>query len=355
MNIGIVGAGYICQSHIAALKLLPWLRIVAICDSIEDRALRLAKSAGVPKVYTSAAKMVRESGVDVAHVLTPPAFHVQAGTECLEGGSSVFLEKPAAVDSPGIEALRQHVSPAGCVIGVNHNAIYNPAFQQIVEAVQNWRLGQIHHVMAFVNVPLRQIEAGQHSHWMFQRFGNIILEQGPHPLSQVIFLLGEVRKASVLLSGPVTLNTGATFHTTWQIALQCDRGTAQMFLSFGREHFDNWIHVIGQDGSAFGDLRRGTAFATGKTRFLPAGDDWINSAQTAAALFRQGTKRLSAYALGFLKLRPEGDLFSESMRASIGSFYTALREKRPPPAGIEEGAAVIRACEMIIRAGADNE
>jgi predicted dehydrogenase len=232
---------------------------------------------------------------------------------------------------------------------VNLNATCFPVFRQLIDLVADWRIGAIQHVAVTVNVPLRQLSAGQHDHWMLREFGNIILELAPHPLSQIQQLLGNVVDCSVLVSGARKLNSGVDFHDTWQIALACQRGTAQLLLSVGREFMVNTLQVIGQDGCAMLDLRRGTICLSEKSRFMDPVDHLGDALRSASTLTRQGLTNFWNYGAAFLKLKPTSDPFSVGIATSIRNFYEALEQGREPLTGLEPAAEIISTCERIIR------
>jgi predicted dehydrogenase len=215
--------------------------------------------------------------------------------------------------------------------------------------IEGWRLGRVEHVTACVNVPLRQLSAGQHDHWMFRDFGNIVMEQAPHSLSQIQALLGPIQNSSASVSGLTQLRTGVPFYDTWQVSLECERGTAQLFLAFGREYQESSLHVIGQDGSAFVDLRRNTLRVADKSRFIEPADNLRDALQNARASASQGIANFLGYGLGFLQLRPPADAFSLSIATSVGRFYEALQQGKEPAMGLEEGAGIVRACESIVQ------
>src|SRR5262249_10330909 len=139
-------------------------------------------------------------------------------------------------------------------LGVNHNAVFHPAFQRLLADIKAGKLGRVEHVVSTNNLPLAQLEAGEHDHWMFRQTTNVLFEQGPHPLSQICELLGDVERVGVMTSARRTLRTGTPFESTWQMSLACRRGTADLFLSFGRTFPEAFLHAIGQDGSAHVDL-----------------------------------------------------------------------------------------------------
>jgi predicted dehydrogenase len=350
IRAGILGAGFISDYHIRPLTRLANVELSGVCDPDRGKAIACQARWKVLHAFQSLPEMLQSGTVDVVHVLTPPPTHAEAAIACLEAGCHVFVEKPLAVSEMecrqvGLCAHRRQRS-----VGVNLNAAYFPVFRRLVDAIESWRLGAVQHVTACVNVPLRQLSAGQHDHWMFREFGNIILELAPHPLSQIQQLLGPVVDCSVLVSGAVRLRSGSVFYDTWQIALVCQRGTAQLLLSVGREFLVNTLHVIGQDGSAFLDLRRNTIGWSEKSRFVDPVDNLRDAVLSASNLARQGLANFGDYGAAFLKLKPASDPFSFSIAASIRHFYEALEQGKEPRMGLEAGTGIIGACERIIQA-----
>jgi predicted dehydrogenase len=350
----IVGTGFISDFHIRVLKTIPGVVLTAVCDTDLRKAEAAGRRWGIPRVHDSAVQMLKSGEVDVVHILTPPALHAETALACLEAGCHVLIEKPLAVTTTECRAIKAAAAQHKRTACVNHNAVYQPAFQRLVEGVKTQRLGRVQHVVACANVPLRQLSAGQHGHWMFQRPGNIILEQAPHPLSQIQFLMGSFRTVSSLPSGPIRLKSGALFYDTWQISTVCERGTAQCFLSFGKEYFDFWLYVIGQDGSALVDLRRNAVHFHEKTRFMEPVEQVHIACRGGVTAVLEATRNLADYTLGFLKWKPPTDPFYQSMDGSIRAYYGALSQNPSPPAQLEQATDIIATCEAIAQPTAES-
>ena len=346
-KIGILGAGFISDFHIRALKGIPGIAVAAVCDTERHKAESLARKWGIGQSFSSLDAMLSAGVVNTIHILVPPIYHADAALQCLEKGCDVFMEKPMTTTADQARELQKAAARLGRSVGVNHNFTCNPAFVKLVRAVREWRLGEVQHVTACWNVPLRQLDAGQHTHWMFQEPGNIIVEQGAHPLSLVCYLLGKVTDVSVIVTGKTTLNSGREFYNTWQCSLVCERGTAQIYLSFGREWFDFWVHAGGQDGSAVADIGRNRFSITEKSRFMEPVDQFLDAGKVSCRVFGQGTRNLVDYCRGFLKLAPPQDPYSIGMRGSIEQFYEDLLGGRPPREGVDKGVNVIEACAAI--------
>jgi predicted dehydrogenase len=349
LRVGLAGTGFIAAFHAAALRSLPGVRLAAVCDIERERAERFGRSWGVDRCYGSLEEMLEKSDVQAVHLLLPPPVHAQAARACLESGRDVLIEKPLAVDSSQAREIVECARRTGRRASVNHNARHHPAVRRLLEWIRKWNLGRVHHVTVSMNLPLRQLDAGQHGAWMFQQPGNIVFEQAVHPLSVVRALAGPVRRASLLVSGERTLRTGAPFYTSWQMGLECAGATASVTLSYKPGFMDSWVHVVGEDGTAAADLRRNLFFTGGKTRFADPLDNLADALRRAWQAASGGLANAAGYAGSLLLRRPASDAFSASMRASVRAFYESMQSGEDPAAGVQEGLEVIESCEMILK------
>lgn len=116
VRVGIIGAGWIAANHMATLKRLDGVDVVAVCDLDEARARALA---GHAETYTEWRKLIAQETPDVVFVCTPPLAHREVAVAALDQGIHVYLEKPIA---RGLEDTRAIVdaasrSAAVCAVG----------------------------------------------------------------------------------------------------------------------------------------------------------------------------------------------------------------------------------------------
>jgi predicted dehydrogenase len=348
LRVGLAGTGFIADFHAAALQAIPGVELAAVCDADLQRARRFGQAWGVSDCYESLEEMLDRSGLETVHILLPPALHAEAAVACLERGRDVLVEKPMAADAGGARRILECARRTGRRVSVNHNLRFHPAVARLFDWIRRWRLGRLHHVTIAMNLPLRQLDAGQHSVWMFRTPGHIVLEQGVHPLSLVRALAGPVQRASLLVSGERRLRTGVSFYTSWQMGLECEGATASVSLSYKPGFMDAFVHVTGEDGAATADLRRNLFFASGKTRFFEPLDNLLDALRKAGQVAAGGFGNLARYASSLLLRRPASDPFSASIRAGVASFYEELRAGADPLAGAREGLEVMEICERIL-------
>jgi predicted dehydrogenase len=347
IRVGFIGAGFIADYHAAVTRTLEGVRLAWIVDRDLRRAESLQRKWGFERAATSVDALLADAPPDVVHVLVPPPLHAEVADKCLRAGSHVLIEKPVAASVEESRAIVETTHASGRLAGVNHNALFQPAFAALVERIRRGELGAVEHVTASWNMPLPQLDARQYDNWMLARPLNIVLEQAVHPLSQIQFLLGDIVQVSAQHGAGIPLPGGARFINDWNVSIVADRGTAQCHLGFGRSFFENWVHVTGEDGAAFADLRRNTLRVTAKSRYIEPVDNFVDGWRSAASLVRSATAGFAGYAAAFLKLRPRQDAFYVSMEASIRAFYDAIRSGSEPPATAEFGARLVKVCEDI--------
>ena len=347
-KVGIVGAGFIVEHHLAALETVDHLEVVGICDLAADRANKLARDWNVDATFSDLETMLETATPDAVHVLVPPAHHAAVVRQVLEARVHVFAEKPLAPNSATCRRLARCAEDHGVALGVNHNFNFHPQFLRLCRDVRERHIGRLEHLLVTLHVPLRQLSAGQTDHWMFQHYGNILLEQAPHPLAQVFELLGPPNELRAQVADSILLGPERPFHRTWQIALTCEQGTATVYLSFGHEHLHSSITAIGQDGVIRADLGKGTYSLRRQTRYLEPVDQALGALREASAIAGSGLKAFTDYAGSLVLRRGRSDAFFRCMQGSVSSFYEALRSGEQPATTGDHAAVVIETCERAI-------
>jgi len=343
-RVALVGAGYIADTHLAALRGLPAVEVVALCDVALERARAAAARHGVAHAVASLAELVGLS-IDVVHLCVPPDLHVALARECLEHGFSVFVEKPLALSARDAEELFALARERGLALGANHNATFHPAFRRLLERLRQGAIGRLEHVDVQLAVPLRQLDARDYSHWMFRRPENIVFEQAVHPFSQLMELVGAPDDVHARVLSTRELGPGQPFHERWAVAARARGTTVQCSFSFGATFQESRLSVRGSDGALVADLHRNTLQEELKTQWLDFWDDYLAGRRRARGLTRDARTNLLRYLRQTLRLAPRGDAFFVGMRGAMAAFHAALRAGREPPGNARQVAGVLAWCE----------
>ncbi len=338
-RVAIVGAGYIADYHIPILQGLGNVEVVAVCDHAKERASALAQRYGVARVLGDVRELA-DLSVDVVHLLTPPDTHAKLAHTLIGMGLSVFVEKPFVLESRVANALAELAEQRGVALGVNHNNVYHPAFTALMARVRAGEIGRVEHVQVTWNVPLAQLDAGDFSHWMFRAPRNIVFEQAVHPLAQVHELIGRVKHAHTSLLSQRELLPGQHFVDRWSISAVGERGTAQVYLAFGRGFTRSTIEVIGSDGTLEADLQHNLVSGEQKTPWLDFWNSYLAGARRGKELKRGARRTLANYLKFTLGVGKREDAFFVGMRESIRAFHAALDARTDPTTAIPTSISV---------------
>ncbi len=239
---------------------------------------------------------------------------------------------------------------SGAAVGVNQNFVHHPAFVRLRRLVDSGALGRPGFVSCVYNVALRQMAARQFTHWMFRAPVNILLEQAVHPLSQIVALAGPIDAVQAIGGRPLEVAPGLPFTPSLTAALSGARLPAELRFAVGQA-FGFWqVSVICDDGVAVADILADRLLRYGRTRWLEVSDSLLSGLATAGGVARDSVANAAGTVLSTLKLRPRGDPFFRSMRASIASFHAAVDAGRAPELDGRFGAALVETCERLAAA-----
>ncbi len=157
LKAGLIGCGD--RGGGAALNFLksgPNLKIVAMGDVLQDHLDRcranLAKKAGVQVaddhcfVGFDAYKKVIESDVDIVLLTTPPHFRPQHFDAAVDAKKHCFIEKPIAVDAPGVRSILatgQKAAAYNLSVMAGTMRRHSRTFQETHNRVAHGAIGQI--------------------------------------------------------------------------------------------------------------------------------------------------------------------------------------------------------------------
>lgn len=343
-RVAIVGAGYIADIHLSILSELSDIEVVIVADHDLAKAKDLARRFKIPNAVASI-EQFSPGDVDVAHVLVPPDRHVEVCRQLLEMGVGVFAEKPLALQSSDARELDQLADSLGLPLAVNHNLAYHPLFLRLLETARSGRIGRIEHVRVYLSIALRQLEAGDFSHWMFRTPRNIIFEQAVHPFSQLQALLGPIKTAETSLLSTRELQEGQLFHDRWSIAAVAEGGTAQIEFGFGTSFERSTVEVLGTDGSIEIDLLNELFAMESKTLWMDFWNSFLAGWRRGGQQRRGALRKLFSYLTFTIGIRRREDAFYVGMSNSISRFHDALRGGEALPANSLSGAQVLDWCE----------
>jgi nucleoside-diphosphate-sugar epimerase/predicted dehydrogenase len=324
-RVAILGAGYISEFHIAAIRRMPDAELVAICDLNEAVAQQTATSFGIPKVYASLEVMLSEEKLDVVHVLTPPQTHAVTAKLIAAAGVDVFIEKPMCHTVAACQDLRAVADQSGAAVGVGHNFLYYPIYERLVEDVRSGRLGQIDQVEIVWNKYLGQVRGGPFGAFMLAAPTNILFEVAPHSFAHALHLVGMPDRITVDVRDKVVLPTGKDFYRKWDVNGTVGEVSVRLRFSFIDGYPEHYIHVRGTNAVAHVDFEHNTYVVQEHSPYLLDADHLINVLKPAKDSTKQAVGSVSTFVASKMKLTQQVQPYGESIFRATESFYTTRR------------------------------
>ena len=147
----VIGCGAIAREHLAALKTLDNVDVVAVCDLSPVRAEATADRFGISKWYINHEQLVAEKP-DLVHITTPPSSHFPLAKAFLSAGLNVLCEKPITTEYKSFQILRQVAAENGCVLMEDQNFRFHSSIRRLVEFRDAGKLGDILDVQICINL-----------------------------------------------------------------------------------------------------------------------------------------------------------------------------------------------------------
>ena len=148
LKVGIIGTGWIAESHIECLKQMPDVEIVAGADLIPGKAERFFERYGVQGVrcYPSHKEMIDAEELDAVSVCTYNRQHAAPTIYALDHGVNVLLEKPMCVTTEEAVEIMRAERRSGKILSIGFQPRMDNNMKMIKKIVDSGELGRIYYI-----------------------------------------------------------------------------------------------------------------------------------------------------------------------------------------------------------------
>lgn len=148
LKFGIIGTGWIAESHVESLKQMPDVDIVAGADLIPGKAEKFFKRFEVPNVrcYPDHTSMLEAEDLDAVCVCTYNSTHAVCTIDALKKGVHVLLEKPFTVTLDEAVAVMKAEKESSAMLSLGFQPRMDDNMKMIKKIVDSGELGQIYYI-----------------------------------------------------------------------------------------------------------------------------------------------------------------------------------------------------------------
>lgn len=190
LKFAIIGCGRICKVHAAVLSNLPEVKVVAVCDVVEERAKKFATKYNC-QFTTSYRDILKRDDVDVIDICAPSFLHSEIAINSANAGKHVVSEKPIALSLEDADRMIESCKKAGVNLFVVKQNRYNPPIVKLKEALDEGRFGKIY----FGNATVRWYRSQSYyeeNEWFGKFGGGVLINQASHNIDMLQWLMGPV-------------------------------------------------------------------------------------------------------------------------------------------------------------------
>jgi 2-alkyl-3-oxoalkanoate reductase len=339
---GMVGAGNICEFHVAAVKALPDVELVGVTDLDRTRAQANAEKWGT--VAFDSLDQLIDAGANVIHVLTPPAAHAKVALAALARGCHVLIEKPIAEDEADALEIGRVAKSKGLTASVNHSLLYDPQIKRALDMVKAGALGDVVSVDILRGSEYPPYEGGPLPPW-YRDAGYPFRDIGVHCLYLIQELLGPIEDVDAdwrSLGGDPNLA-----FDEWRALVRCKRGLGQFQLTYNVKPMQSQLIIHGTKGVLRVDLFAMFHGKRGSTPLPKAAERLLNA-------FTDSIQPLVDVPIGVYKFIRKQVQAYQGLRDLVRDFYHRLDTGAPPPVSVEDAASVVRWVEKVAREADDD-
>ena len=209
LRLAIVGCGNISRLNAPGYLQHPRCDVVALCDTLPERAKRRATEWGItPRLYSDFAQVLDDPGVDAVELLTPTWMHADQIVAALAAGKHVSCQKPLAITVAEADRIAAAVARARTTFRVTENFLYYPPIVKAkalldASAIGEPSLVRIHTTRAQRGEGLTLDMEPDAMVWRrdpARNPGGVLFDDGVHKYGTAAYWIGEIGEVSAIVT-----------------------------------------------------------------------------------------------------------------------------------------------------------
>jgi predicted dehydrogenase len=325
LKAAVIGVGSMGRNHVRVYRELDGVELVAVSDQNPETAAKVGSVFNAP-YYTDYLKMIEECQPDLVTLAVPTDKHYKVGTELIERGVHLLIEKPIASTLDEAVELVELAQKKGVILAVGHIERFNPAVIEMRRRVQEGMIGRIYNIHAerLSPYPTRIRDAG------------VVIDLASHDIDLMRYLIDQ----------PIIRLYGETLKT----------------INSDREDMFNGIMRFQSGVVGILDVNWITPKKVRRLTITGARGMFHCDLLSQELFFYENETAPSQWdTLSVLRGVNEGNILGiriqrhEPLAAELADFVGAVRERRQPTVSGHEGLETLRIALDFVRSGREVE
>ena len=196
-GVGIIGCGNISWAYLKLAGLFKGIEIKAVADMNMDAAKSRAKEFNVRAQTVK--ELLQSKDIDIVVNLTVPAVHYKVSKQILDAGKHVYSEKPLTLSYKDALALQKYAAKKKLRVGSAPDTFLGSSHQLARKTIDDGKVGKIVAGTCHFMGPGMEMWH-PNPDFFFVPGGGPVLDMGPYYITNLINLIGPVKRVSAFLA-----------------------------------------------------------------------------------------------------------------------------------------------------------
>jgi predicted dehydrogenase len=196
LGVGIIGCGNISWAYLKLAPLFNSIEVKAVADMNLDAANARAQEFNVRA--QSVNDLLKNQDIDIVVNLTVPAVHYKVSRQILDAGKHVYSEKPLTLSYKDALALQKYAAKKKLRVGSAPDTFLGSSHQLARKTIDDGKIGKIVSGTCHFMGPGMEMWH-PNPDFFYLPGGGPVLDMGPYYITNLINLVGPVKRVSALL------------------------------------------------------------------------------------------------------------------------------------------------------------
>lgn len=183
LQVGIIGFGFMGQTHGETLKKLDYANLVAVCDTNEATFEFASENVAT---YTSADDLLADPTINTVIIAVPNQLHLEMVVKAAKAKKDIICEKPLALNAKEVEEMIRVTKEEQVRFTVHHQRRWDHDYRVAKEIYDQQLLGDVYTIKS----SLYGFNGNMHDWHVYPEMGGgMLYDWGVHLIDQLLWMV----------------------------------------------------------------------------------------------------------------------------------------------------------------------